>query len=52
MICFYCSQKFMVTGTIKCKIDGQIIPMELLLGKRPYNDCPVEPKKEGKEAPQ
>ena len=50
MICYWCSQKFMATGIIKCKIDGRVISRELLLSKRPYDDCPVEPKKEGKEA--
>lgn len=51
MICWYCIEKFLATKeTIKCKIDGRIIPRDLLLSKRTYNDCPVEPKVEGKEA--
>lgn len=42
MICFYCNQKFSYTGVIKCKINGQVIPREVLLSKEPYENCPIE----------
>lgn len=43
MICYWCSQKFLATKeTIKCKIDGRIISRELILSKKPYDDCPLE----------
>lgn len=47
MICWYCNQVFSFDNKIKCKFDGQIIPQDVLLSKRSYDGCPIEPK--GKE---
>lgn len=44
MICWHCTNLF--SGPEKqdrCKINGRIIPAGVLLGKKPYKDCPVEP---------
>ncbi|GAH18075.1 unnamed protein product, partial [marine sediment metagenome] len=49
MRCFYCTEKFMATkDIIKCKINGQVIPREVLLSKEPYENCPLKPQKRGK----